>query len=94
MQFKKELRGRVRSGEVTKSVRIWKSQRVKAGNSYRMSPGHIVVKSIHRIGLEDITPSLARETGFPGVASLLKTANHGQGENVYLVTFRYVSDEG
>lgn len=93
MQFKKELRELVKSGEVTKSVRIWKSQRVKVGHAYRLSPGHIVVDSVHRIGLEDITPALARETGFAGVASLIKTANHGQGENVYLIAFHYVDDQ-
>lgn len=92
MQFKKELREMVKSGEVTKSVRIWKSQRVKVGNAYRLTPGHVIVDSIHMIDLEDITPSLARETGFPGVASLVKTAKHGQGENVYLVTFHYVGE--
>ncbi len=46
--------------------------------------------SIHRIGLEEITRSLARETGFAGVASLIKAANHGAGENVYLIAFHYV----
>ncbi|GJM13481.1 MAG: hypothetical protein DHS20C12_18840 [Pseudohongiella sp.] len=91
MQFKKELRERVKSGEITKSVRIWKTQRVKVGNAYRLSPGQVVVDSIHRIELADITPSLARETGFLGVADLVKTANHGQGENVYLVAFHYVA---
>ncbi len=92
MQFKKELRELVKSGEVTKTVRIWKSQRVKVGNAYRLSPGHVVVDSIHRIDLRDITPSLARETGFGSVASLVKTANHGQGENVYLICFHYVDE--
>ena len=92
MQLKKELRELVKSGEVTKTVRIWKSQRVKVGNAYRLSPGQVVVDSIHRIGLEDITPSLARETGFAGVASLVKTASHGEGENVYLIAFHYVHE--
>ena len=92
MQFKKELRDAVKSGEITKSVRIWKSARVKAGHSYKLSPGHVVVDSIHRIDLQDITASLARETGFGSVTSLLKTANHGQGDNVYLVSFHYVEE--
>tara|TARA_R110002073_G_scaffold133941_3_gene281499 strand:- start:344 stop:655 length:312 start_codon:yes stop_codon:yes gene_type:complete len=93
MQFKKELREPVKSGEITKTVRIWKSQRVKAGNSYRLSPGFVVVDSIHRIEFDDITPRLARETGFGSVASLVKTANHGDGENVYLISFHYVDDQ-
>jgi hypothetical protein len=38
---------------------------------------------------DDITPALARTSGFAGVADLLKTAKHGSGENVYLVEFHY-----
>lgn len=92
MQFKKELRDLVKSGEVTKSVRIWKTARVKVGNAYRLAPGHVVVDSIRKIDFEDITPGLARETGFDGLVSLIKTAKHGAGENVYLVEFHYVED--
>lgn len=91
MQFTKKLREGIRRGDITKSVRIWKSQRVKAGNAYRMAPGCIIVDSIRQIDISDITPSLARETGFSGVVELLKIAKHGQGENVYLVTFHYES---
>jgi len=93
MQFTKKLREHIRRGDITKSVRIWKSPRVKAGNAYRMAPGHIFVDSIRKIDLEDVTPSLARETGFSGVVELIKIAKHGQGENVYLVTFHYEEAE-
>ena len=89
MLFTKRLREPIRNGEITKSVRIWKSPRVKVGRSYRLDPGHIVVDSIHEIELADLTPTLARETGFSGVAELLKIAKHGKGENVYLVSFHY-----
>lgn len=92
MQFKKELRELVKSGAVTKTVRIWKSQRVKVGHAYRLTPGHVVVESVHRIDLQDITPAMARETGFSSLVSLLKTAKHGAGENVYLISFHYVED--
>jgi hypothetical protein len=55
-----------------------------------MEEGHIEVDSIKPIGLPDITPELARESGFLGVVDLLKVANHGRGRNVFLVRFRYV----
>jgi hypothetical protein len=42
------------------------------------------------IGLPDITPMLARESGFLGVVDLLKVAKHGKGENIYLVRFHYL----
>lgn len=92
MQFKKELRARVKSGEITTSVRIWQSPRVKAGNRYKLDEGFILVESIQPIALADVTPRLARESGFAGVADLLRTTKHGRGENVYFVRFRYEED--
>jgi hypothetical protein len=55
-----------------------------------MEDGEIEVDSIEPIGLPDITPELARESGFLGVLDLLKTAKHGKGNNIYLVRFHYV----
>lgn len=91
MVFTKRLREGVRRGEITCSVRIWERPRVKVGNRYRMEDGEIEVDSIEPIGLPDITPMLARESGFLGVVDLLKVANHGKGRNIYLVRFHYVS---
>jgi len=55
-----------------------------------MGEGEIEVDSIQPIGLPDITPELARESGFLGVLDLLKVAKHGKGENIYIVRFHYV----
>ena len=63
---------------------------VKVGGRYPMEEGHIAVDSIQPIGLPDITPELARESGFLGVVDLLKVANHGRGRNIFLVRFHYV----
>ena len=90
MVFAKRLREGVRRGDITYSVRIWKSPHVKAGNRYRMDEGEIEVDSIEPMGLLEITPELARESGFLGVVDLLKVAKHGPGENVYLIRFHYV----
>ena len=90
MVFTKRLRDRVRRGDITCSVRIWKRPHVTVGTRYRMEEGEIEVDSIEPIGLFDITPELARESGFLGVVDLLKVAKHGPGENVYLVRFHYV----
>lgn len=94
MQFTKRLREPVMRGEVTCSVRIWQSPRVKVGGRYTMGPGAIEVTSIREIRLEDITPALARRSGFEGVVDLLKVARHGPGERVYLVEFEYLGPEG
>ena len=96
MVFTRRLRDRVRSGEITCSVRIWLRPRVKIGARYRMDEGEIEIDSIEPIGFPDITPQLARESGFLGLIDLLKVAKHGNGENIYLVRFHYVpppSDE-
>jgi hypothetical protein len=55
-----------------------------------MDEGEIEVDSIETIGLPDITPELARESGFLGVLDLLKVAKHGKGEHIYLIRFHYV----
>jgi hypothetical protein len=88
--FTKRLRDGVRRGEISCSIRIWMRPHVKVGNRYRMEEGEIEVDSVLPITLADITPGLARESGFKGVVDLLKVAKHGKGENVYLVRFHYV----
>ena len=89
MQFTKRLRSPIKSGEITTSVRIWKSPRVKVGHRYVLDDGHVVVDHVSEIDFDDITPSLARGSGFSGVADLLKVAKHGSGERVFLVKFHY-----
>jgi len=89
--FSKHLRDGVRSGQITCSIRIWQRPHVKVGARYGMEEGEIEVDSILPIILADITPALARESGFKGVIDLLKTAKHGRGENIYLIRFHYVA---
>ncbi len=89
MGFTKRLREPIMRGEITCSVRIWQRPHVKVGGRYALGPGAIEVTSIRQIGMEDITPALARRSGFLGVVDLLKVAKHGPGENVYLVEFEY-----
>jgi hypothetical protein len=91
MMFTKRLREPIMRGEVTCSVRIWQRPRVKVGGRYRLGSGYIKVTSLRQMALGDITPALARRSGFAGVIDLLKVAKHGRGENVYLVEFRYES---
>lgn len=89
MMFTKRLREPVMRGEVTCSVRIWQKPHVKVGGRYALGPGAIHVTSIHEISLADVTPDLARRSGFQGLVDLLKVAKHGPGEHVYLVEFEY-----
>jgi len=89
MQFAKQLRERVMSGEITCSIRVWQGPRVKVGGRYPLGGGHVVIDRIMQMDFESITPQLARESGFASVPELLKTAVHGSGRLVYLVEFHY-----
>ena len=78
MLFAKQLRERIRRGEITCSVRIWMQPRVKVGGRYRMERGFVEVTAIRPITREDVTPELARRSGFKGIVDLLKVAQHGR----------------
>ncbi|HSY89961.1 MAG TPA: hypothetical protein VK812_01235 [Candidatus Binatus sp.] len=90
MVFAKRLREGVVRGDITCSVRIWTSPHVAEGRRYRMGDGEIEIESVTPIGFPDITPELARESGFLGVLDLLKVAKHGKGNNIYLIRFHYI----
>jgi hypothetical protein len=88
--FTKRLRGGIRHGRITCTVRIWQRLQVKVGGRYPMEEGHVVVDAIDRIYLKDITSELARESGFDSVKDLLAVAKHGSGKNVFLIRFHFL----
>lgn len=94
MTFAKPLREKIRRGRVKCSVRVWTRPHVKVGGRYAMDDGHIVVDSIEAIRIKDVTAALARESGFPSLKSLMETARHGAGRNVYLIRFHYLPGGG
>jgi len=89
VQFLRTLRDRIRRGEITTTVRLWQRPHVKVGGRYALAPGEIVVTKIFEIFLADVTPTLARDSGFSGVVELLKVAKHGAGRRVFVIEFRY-----
>jgi hypothetical protein len=90
MQFLRVLRDRIRRGEITCSVRLWQRSHVKVGGRYSLPPGQIEVTAVTEMSLDDITPTLARASGFVGLVDLLKTAKHGPGRRVFLIEFHYL----
>jgi hypothetical protein len=82
MTFTKRLRDGVRSGDITCSIHV--------GARYRVEEGEIEIDSLEPIGFPDITPRLARESGFLGVLDLLKVAKRGRGDKIYLIRFHYI----
>lgn len=91
MQFTKRLREPISRGKITTTIRIWQRPHVKVGGRYPMGEGAVEVTSVRQIELADITPAMARASGFEGVIDLLKVAKHGAGQNVYLIAFKYVA---
>jgi hypothetical protein len=92
MQFLRSLRDRIRRGEITTTVRLWQRPHVKVGGRYALPPGEIVVTRVFEVSLADITPDLARASGFAGLVDLLKVAKHGPGRRVFVIEFRYEAD--
>ena len=92
MTFTKRLHAGIIAGDITCTVRIWRRLHVKVGGRYRLGPGAVEVTRIRQIELPDVTPELARRSGFAGLVDLLKVAKHGPGENVYLIDFEYQPD--
>ena len=73
MDFTKRLRPGVQRGEITCSIRIWQRPQGQGRQSLLSTGvGQIEVDSIEPIELADITPELARESGFNGVVDLLE----------------------
>jgi len=63
---------------------------VRVGGRYALPPGEIEVTKLFEVSLGEITPELARRTGFAGVVDLLKVAKHGPGRRVFIIEFRYL----
>ena len=84
------LRERIRRGEITTTVRLWQRPHVKVGGRYALPPGEILVTKMFEVSLTDVTPELARQSGFVGVVDLLKVAKHGPGRRVFVIEFQYV----
>jgi hypothetical protein len=91
MQFIKPLRDRIRNGEITCTVRLWQRPHVRVGGRYALPPGDIRVTGVFETTLADVTPALARQSGFASVVELLKVAKHGAGRRVFVIEFRYVA---
>jgi hypothetical protein len=89
MMFAKPLRPRVMSGEITCSVRVWQSPRVKVGGRYPLGPGFVEVTRLVEIDLADVDDTLARRSGFETLEALMAVARHGRGERVFLVEFEF-----
>jgi hypothetical protein len=94
LSFTKRLREPIRHGEITTTVRIWKNLRVKVGGLYGVEGGgHVRVTRIQHVDRSDITEEIARASGFADLADLMGVAQHGYGQQVFLIDFVYEGPE-
>lgn len=76
MEFSRELRAAVLSGEITVSFRLWRRPQVKPGGRYRVGDGQIEVDSIELIPFAFIDERDLRRAGETDLESLRRRAAH------------------
>ena len=94
MQFSRELRADVLSGDITVSFRLWRTPRVVAGGRYPVGHGMIEVDSIELLPFSSIDEDDLRCTGEADLESLRRRAAHAgpidDDTLVYRVEFHVV----
>jgi hypothetical protein len=95
VEFSRELRPSVLSGDITVSFRLWQRPQVKPGGRYRVAGGEIEVDSVELIPFAFIDESDIRRTGEADLDSLRRRAAHAgpihEDTLVYRIEF-HVSD--
>jgi hypothetical protein len=76
VEFSRELRDDVISGDITVSFRLWTRPKVRVGTRYPVGPVLIEVDSIELMPFSSITPDDLMRTGEPDIESLRKRAAH------------------
>jgi hypothetical protein len=76
VEFSRELREDVLSGDITLTVRLWKRPQVRPGGRYRVGPGEIEVDAIELVPFAAITVADLRRAGEPDRETLRRRAAH------------------
>ena len=88
MQFEPRLRAGLHDGTITVAFRRWRRAQVVAGHQYRTGQGMVLAEAIDVITPADITPALARDAGFPDVATAVADLRGDDELPLYCVRFR------
>jgi hypothetical protein len=96
MEFSRDLRDDVISGEITVSFRLWRRPKVRAGGRYPVGPAHIEVDSVELLPFAAITEADVRRSGEADRESLRRRAAHagpiGDDTLLYRVEFHLAAD--
>jgi hypothetical protein len=76
MEFSRELRDAVLSGDITVSFRLWQRARVTEQGRYRVGPAQIEVDSVELVPFAAITPDDVRRSGERDREALRQRAAH------------------
>jgi hypothetical protein len=76
VQFSKELRDDVVSGDITVSFRLWTRPKVKVGGRYPVGPVSIEVDSIDLVAFKSIRPADVERAGETDLEALRLRAAH------------------
>ena len=76
MEFSRELRADVLSGDITLTFRLWRQPKVKPGGRYRVGDSQIEVDSIDLVPFSSIDKADIRRTGEADLESLRRRTAH------------------
>jgi hypothetical protein len=76
VEFSRELRTSVLSGDITVSFRLWQRPQVKPGGRYRVGGGQIEVDSVEVVPFAFIDHADLLRAGEPDLESLRRRAAH------------------
>jgi hypothetical protein len=76
MQFSRDLRDGVASGDITVSFRLWQRPQVKVGNRYAVHGVEIEIDSIELLPFSSVSRADVRRSGERDRESLRKRAAH------------------
>ncbi len=97
MEFSRDLRDDVISGDITVSFRLWRRPKVRVGGRYPVGPARIEVDSVELMPFAAITPVDVGRSGEPDRESLRRRAAHagpiGDDTLLYRVEFHVVAEE-
>jgi len=96
MEFSRDLRPQVISGDITVSYRLWQRPKVRVGGRYPVGPAQIEVDSVELVPFAAITAADVSRSGEPDRESLRRRAAHagpiGDDTLVYRVEFHLVDE--
>jgi len=94
MEFSKELREDVISGDITLTFRLWQRPRVKAANRYPVGPAEVEIDSIELVAFGSVSELDVEQAGERDLESLRRrTAHSGPIDDetmVYRIEFHIV----